>query len=79
MREDTRLSLLFRTESDGKLGGAWEQGYKILASKHYIKSLSSVPKDKKKLLLSQGERCNVRITILTAALLCAHITKLKPS
>ena len=27
MRKDTRLSLHFRTESDGKLGGAWERGY----------------------------------------------------
>jgi len=27
MRKDTRLSLLFHTASDGKLGGAWERGY----------------------------------------------------
>ena len=27
MRKDITLSLLFRTASDGKLGGAWERGY----------------------------------------------------
>jgi len=27
VRKDTRLSLLFHTVSDGKLGGAWERGY----------------------------------------------------
>ena len=27
VRKDTRLSPLYRTESDGKLGGAWERGY----------------------------------------------------
>ena len=27
MRKDTRLSTLFRTASDEKLGGAWERGY----------------------------------------------------
>ena len=27
MRKDTRLSPLFRTASDEKLGGAWERGY----------------------------------------------------
>ena len=26
VRKDTRLSPLFRTARDGKLGGAWEQG-----------------------------------------------------
>ena len=29
MRKDTRLSTLFRTASDEKLGGAWERGYHI--------------------------------------------------
>ena len=32
MRKDTRLSPLFRTASDGKLGGAWERGYVEVAS-----------------------------------------------
>ena len=27
VRKDTRLSPLFRTASDEKLGGAWERGY----------------------------------------------------
>ena len=30
VRKDNRLSLLFRTASDEKLGGAWERGYSIL-------------------------------------------------
>ena len=29
MRKDTRLSPLFRTASNGKLGGAWERGYSV--------------------------------------------------
>ena len=47
VRKDTRLSPLYRTESDGKLGGAWERGYNIsctynsLAS--YLALLSSFP------------------------------------
>ena len=31
VRKDTRLSPLFRTANDGKLGGAWEQGYLSLS------------------------------------------------
>ena len=33
MRKDTRLSPLFHTASDGKLGGAWEQGYVLIVSR----------------------------------------------
>ena len=36
VRKDTRLSPLFRTASDGKLGGAWERGYLYLTLAYHF-------------------------------------------
>ena len=43
MRKDIRPSLLFRTESDGKLGGAWEQGYPAGAADLCATTMYTVP------------------------------------